>query len=168
MHDWTLNNASVGFYEYEVLGDEVILSATKAEFHQGSPEQATHIGVLKKVCLPADCRGRRVRFFAQLFTQETEGAGLWLTASHNKWHITDGMYDRLVKGSCSWHDEQLVIDIPEDASKVSCGLWMIGAGKCGLRSAKFEMVDESVPVTTDKFYDRVGPYEWVLRRMIDD
>jgi hypothetical protein len=121
------------------------------------------IGAVKQEASVVLCRGRRIRFQAEISTEDTEGAGLWLTANHKNWHVTDGMYDRLIKGSTSWSQVQLVIDVPDEAAYISYGLWMFGNGKCRMRNAKFDIVDHSVAITTDQIWDRVGSQKWKVR-----
>jgi len=58
---------------------------------------------------------------------------------------------------------QLVIDVPKDAAYISYGLWMKGNGKCCMRNPRFEIVDRTVPLTTEKIYDRVAQDRWIER-----
>jgi hypothetical protein len=157
MSDWKhTKKSNRDIYQVDINDDVVVLAA----IHKAAPND---VGAVKQVASPAVCSGRRIRFQAELSTDVTEGAGLWLTASHKEWHITDGMYDRLIKGSTEWNQVQLVIDVPEDAAYISYGLWMIGNGKCSMRQARFDVVEHSVAVTTKSIWDRVAEQKWIER-----
>jgi len=143
-------------YQFTVSDNEVVLQPKYAV----SPDS---IGAVRQLADSMICRGRRIRFQADLSTQQTDGAGLWLMANHKDWHVTDGMYDRLVKGSSDWLPVELVIDVPENAAYISYGLWMQGNGKCSIRNAKFDIVDESIAVTTKQIWDRIGPQQYKPR-----
>ena len=92
-----------------------------------------------------------------------DGAGLWLTASNQNWHLTDSMNDGLLKETSAWQTVALVIQIPLDTTYLSYGLWMIGNGECRIRNPKFEVVGEEVPVTASNIWDRVSADRWAER-----
>jgi hypothetical protein len=143
-------------YHFEVDDDVLTLQPSQVVFF-------TDIGGVSQTASPVECRGHRIRFGAEVCTQDTDGAGLWLMANHKDWHITDGMYDSLIKGSKDWTHIDLVIDVPMDAAYISYGLWMQGNGICRMKNSQFELVECSIPVSTDKIYDRVSAERWVER-----
>ena len=124
---------------------------------------STDIGAVKQTAYPESIRDKRIRFKAEISTQDAEGAGLWLTASSKNWHITDGMYDRLVKGNMDWQHFELVIHAPSETTYLSYGLWMKGNGICKMRNPVFETVEDSVSLTTSKIWDCVGNDRWEER-----
>jgi hypothetical protein len=104
-----------------------------------------------------------VRFQSDVSTEDTDGAGLWLMANHKSWHVTDCMYDHLIKGCSDWTHVELVIDVPIDAAYISYGLWMTGNGICRMRNPRFDIADELIYVSTTKIWDRVSPRRWQER-----
>lgn len=128
------------------------------------PATSDDIGAVKQVVSAKDYCGHRVRFQAEVSTKDADGAGLWLTASHQDWHITDGMYDRLISGTSEWKPIGLVLDVPADTTYISYGLWMKGTGTCRLRCPRFDIVEQSVPVTAKTVWDRVSSQKWVERQ----
>lgn len=137
----------------------------KAAISLATIEEATlnDIGAVKQTISPESYRGKRVRFRGDLSTNDSSGSGLWLTAAHQDWHITDGMYDRLVTGDTVWQPIELVIDIPVETTYLSYGLWMKGNGVSKLRNPIFEVIEHVVPVTTREIWDRVSKERWVKR-----
>lgn len=120
-----------------------------------------------------DFRGKRVRFSALVRTEnivdvpagafattaptarsprDTEGFGaLWIRVAHNNPAlpalVIDNMRDRPIKGTVEWLPAQIVVDIPEDAGRIHVGFFMQGRGQIWVSNIKFEVVDQSVPVT---------------------
>jgi hypothetical protein len=162
MKEWQhTRKSNQSSYQIDFEDDTIILQSVQ-------PAAPSDIGAVQQPeqLVPFHrCRGKRVRFQSELSAENADGAGLWLTASHKDWHITDGMYDRLIKGSSDWRFVQLVIDVPPDAAYITYGLWMIGNGKCRMRNPRFDIVEQSVRLTTDKIWDRVGAERWVERSL---
>lgn len=160
MRDWKLTTRTErSHYKFSADKDVVVLTFS-GDLKESTPSKS---GGVRCVLPVEDYRGKRVRLNAEFSTNETDSAGLWLTASNSGWHLTDGMYDRLVSGSSPWKEEQLVIDVPADSEYLSFGLWMVGKGECTMKNARVEIVDASVPVTVDKFFDKVGMEKWQER-----
>ena len=139
MIDWKVSDALAADYDVLFKDGEVTLSSARAA--------SNAVGKVVGRGSVLSSRGKRLKFSAEIKTVDADSAGLWLTGSAENWHVTDGMYDRLIKGSTGWSLENLVIDVPEDTRYVSFGLWMIGNGSCTMRNPKIEIVDQSVPVT---------------------
>lgn len=157
MNDWQhTSHSNKQIYQIKTGDAAIVLNSIK----QASSKD---IGAVKQTVSSEGYRGCRVRFRADLSTKESGGTGLWLTASHQDWHITDGMYDRLITGTSDWQPIELVIDVPKDTTYLSFGLWMQGNGTSKMRNPKFEVVEETVPVTTIKVWDRVSSNEWIER-----
>ena len=155
--DWKHASRSNGAKYHIYCKDEILV------LHAAQPSDLHDMGAVKQLASPTLCRGNRIRFQAEVATKDTDGAGLWLTASHRDWHLTDGMYDRLIKGTSDWQPIALVIDVPADTTYISFGVWMTGNGECRIRNPKFDLVDEAVPVTASKVWDQVASSRWVER-----
>jgi hypothetical protein len=58
------------------------------------------------------------------------------------------MQRRGISGTTDWTTAEIVLDVPSDAEKLFFGLILDGSGKTWMRELTFEIVDESVAVTT--------------------
>jgi hypothetical protein len=153
---WTSRSAT-GFYSFEATDSSVILRSNGQAGKKRS-------GGVKRVLPHERFLGKRLRLNAQLRVKgEEASAGLWLTASRREWHLTDGMYDRLLRETEGLVSESLVIDVPTDTEYLSYGIWMIGDGECEMLDPCLSIVNQSVAVTASQFYDYVGKDKWIER-----
>jgi hypothetical protein len=97
-------------------------------------------------------RGKRVRMSGYIKSDIAKGwAGFRLDAympGVKEPVVTDHMYDREVKGKTEWTKCELVLDIPADASLIQLGMQMEGTGTAWFDDVIFEIVDDTVPVTS--------------------
>jgi hypothetical protein len=64
-----------------------------------------------------------------------------------RWKGTfDNMNNRPILADTDWQQYALVVDVPEESTSMSFGLFLIGAGKMWLDEVKFEVVDKTVPL----------------------
>jgi hypothetical protein len=93
--------------------------------------------------------GKRVRLSA--FTKAEgvqEWAGLWMRVDKGSTMAAfDNMQDRPIKGTTGWRNDQVVLDVPQDASGIFFGILLTGPGAVWLNSVKFEVVGTNVPTT---------------------
>jgi hypothetical protein len=65
-----------------------------------------------------------------------------------RWKGTfDNMSDRPILGDTDWLQYALVVDVPEESTSMNFGLFLIDVGKMWLDEVKFEIVDNTVPLT---------------------
>jgi hypothetical protein len=96
-------------------------------------------------------RGKRVRLKGRIKTKDVaKWSGFWLRADNeeNKTVAFDNMQRRGISGTTDWTTAEIVLDVPSDAEKLFFGLILDGSGKTWMRELTFEIVDESVAVTT--------------------
>jgi hypothetical protein len=102
-------------------------------------------------------RGKRVRFTASLKTADvSRWSGLWLDvvgppekAGQKGVRLRfDNMRDRPVKGSTGWARQQIVVDVPPEASDITIGFFLVGPGTVWMAKPSFEVVGSDVPVTS--------------------
>ncbi len=93
--------------------------------------------------------GRRLRFSALARTCEVSAwAGLWLRADGLSGPLViDNMQDRPLRGTTSWRQVSIVLDVPEQATALHFGALLSGAGAIDLARPRFEEVGEAVPAT---------------------
>ena len=96
-----------------------------------------------------DYRGKRIRFSAQVRSDSVaDWAGLWMRVDEGKQvSAFDNMQRRPIQGSANWTPYAVVLDVSSDATGISFGILLTGTGSVWLSGAKFEVVDDQIPVT---------------------
>jgi hypothetical protein len=97
-----------------------------------------------------DYAGKRVRLSAQVRGEQLAAwGGLWMRADSGERAGTafDNMYDRPLNGSFGWRPAEVVLDIPADASVLSFGFLLNGAGQLQATQFKLDVVSNDVPLT---------------------
>jgi hypothetical protein len=57
------------------------------------------------------------------------------------------MQDRGIKGATPWSTYDVVLDVPEDATSISFGILLTGAGEVWMNDLSLEAVDIRTPTT---------------------
>jgi hypothetical protein len=109
---------------------------------------------LQQMILAEKYRGKRLRMTAYAKSKDVElRAALYLdVASKDKVHITvDNMFDRPIKGTTDWKKYELVLDIPDEAYRISFGFFLNGRkGQVWADDFSFEVVGKDVKTTKQK------------------
>lgn len=112
-------------------------------------------GTLMQNCLPAKYIGKRVRMSGFLKTKDvSDWSGFWLRIDQANTteilsfdNMHDGAKDRSVKGTTGWTKYDIVLDVPAAASNLAYGALLSGTGQIWFDNIKFEIVDNTVPLT---------------------
>ena len=59
----------------------------------------------------------------------------------------DNMDSRPIQGTKDWEKVEIVLNVPEDSSKIAFGLLLRGSGQAWLDDIEFEAVSEDIDVT---------------------
>jgi len=96
-----------------------------------------------------DYAGKRVRLSAQLRADQLAAwGGLWMRVdSGQRVSGFDNMYNRPLRGSFGWQEAEVVLDVPADATTVSFGFLLHGAGQLQATQFKLDVVGNEVAVT---------------------
>jgi hypothetical protein len=107
-------------------------------------------GTLMQSLRAEQYKGKRVRLSGLVKSQEVVGwAGLWMRVDQGKDIAAfDNMQDRSIKATTNWQPCEVVLDVPQDATGISFGILLAGAGEVWLRNTKFEVVGTDVPATS--------------------
>ena len=100
--------------------------------------------------LPTDkYRGKRVRFSGFARSQEVEDwTGLWMRVDKGRDRVAfDNMQERPIRGTTSWQQYEVVLDVPQDATGIFFGVLLAGPGTVWLNGVNFEVVGPDVPTT---------------------
>jgi hypothetical protein len=92
--------------------------------------------------------GQRVRFRARLRTEDmSKWGGLWMSVNAKDGRTlaffnTEG---KPVKGTATWQERSIVLDVPADADMISFGAIGAGTGEVWMEPVAFETVGRDVP-----------------------
>jgi erythromycin esterase len=115
-------------------------------------DKAGQGAVLTQMVAPGEMAGKRVRFSAQVKTKGADpGAGLWMRVDNPDGSPSfDNMNDRRVTGDTDWAKQEIVLDVPADATGIAFGIILFGGnGTVWLDDLKFEVVGKDVNVTAE-------------------
>jgi hypothetical protein len=116
-----------------------------------SKESTVHgFGTLMQSVNAEQYKGKRVRLSGVVKSQDVAGwAGLWMRADQGKDAVAfDNMENRSIKGTAGWSRYDVVLDIPKDATGISFGILLDGAGEVWLSGTTFDVVGLDIPVTS--------------------
>lgn len=94
-------------------------------------------------------RGKRVRFQAQVRTEEIKGwTGLWMRVDcASKFGCAFyNNQDKPLRGSNGWTLRSVTLDVPQDAKEINFGVISGGGGTSWIDDLKFEVVGDDVAV----------------------
>lgn len=106
-------------------------------------------GTLMQSIDAANYTGKRVRLRASIKSQDVgEWAGLWMRVDKQQKVVAfDNMQTRPIKGTQSWSDYDVVLDVPADATGISFGVLLSGAGQVWMNHVTIEPVGPETEVT---------------------
>ena len=84
--------------------------------------------------------GKRVRLRASVKAEEVaDWAGLWMRVDKGSTMVSfDNMKDRPIKGTTTWQNYEVILDVPQDATAIAFGILLNKSGSVWLNSVKFE------------------------------
>ncbi len=97
----------------------------------------------------ADYAGKCVQLHGWVRSRDVQDwAGLWMRVDKEHTMVAfDNMQDRPIKGTKEWTPFDVVLDVAADATSISLGILLSGAGEVWMRNLSFEVVDSTVLVT---------------------
>lgn len=106
-------------------------------------------GTLMQSINAANYVGKRVRLRASIKAENLgDWAGLWMRVDREKTMVAfDNMQNRSIKGTQTWSACDVVLDVPEDATGISFGVLLSGAGQVWVSHVTFEVVGKDIAVT---------------------
>jgi len=124
-------------------------------------DKAKGFGTLMQNCLPDKFRGKRVRMSGYIKTADVTGwTGFWLRVDKQNSKGTlafDNMNNRKIKGTTEWTKYEIVLDVPDQASKLAYGVLIEGAGQVWFDELKFEIVDKKETTTGEQYKTHSEP-----------
>jgi beta-lactamase regulating signal transducer with metallopeptidase domain len=145
---WFLAGTDPGSYLVGIDREQTYQGHASA-YLRSKPAGAKGFGTLMQGFSADQYLGQRVRLTASVKSEGVSGwAGLWMRVDQGATVISiDNMYDRPINGTTGWQEYSVVLDVPKDATGISFGVLLTGAGSIWLSDVKFETVGPDVPVT---------------------
>ncbi len=104
--------------------------------------QGMDFGTLMQTAGPGKYLGKKIRMSGYLKTENVNGwTGLWLRvdqADSQQPLSFDNMYDRGITGTTGWTKYEIILDVPENASRIAFGALLAGSGQIWFDNIKFE------------------------------
>lgn len=103
-------------------------------------------GTLMQQCEPAEFWGKRIKMTGYVRSESVKNsAALWLRVDRGAKPVSfDNMSNRPIHGTTDWKKYELVLDVPADATLISYGALVNGAGQIWFDDLVFEIVDSTV------------------------
>ncbi|GAB5516667.1 serine/threonine-protein kinase [Rhodopirellula baltica] len=136
---------------YQVLVDESVKHSGEfsASLESTSQSWQPSFGTIVQAIQASKYTGKRIRFSGFIKTDKTQAAGLWLRVDSAKRGTVafDNMQSRRIEGTNDWQEVQIVLDVPKDASVLTFGAILSGAGRLWVDDLSITVVDQNVEPT---------------------
>lgn len=112
--------------------------------------ETSGFGTLMQSINASNYAGKRVRLAASIKSENLgDWAGIWMRVDRHKTMVAfDNMQNRGIKGTQTWSDCDVVLDVPEDATAISFGVLLSGTGQVWVNHVTFEVAGKGMAVTT--------------------
>jgi hypothetical protein len=106
-------------------------------------------GTLMQSINASNYTGKRIRLTASIKSENLgDWAGIWMRVDRDKTTVAfDNMQNRGIKGTQTWSDCDVVLDVPEGATGISFGVLLSGTGQVWANHVTFEVVGKDIAVT---------------------
>jgi hypothetical protein len=138
---WLLSGDSPTNYEMGV-DQQVSYRGSPSAYLKAKQPFTEGYGTMMQQFSPGQYAGKRVRLSAFVKAEEvSDWAGLWMRVEKGPTIVGfDNMQDRPIKGTTTWRNYEVVLDVPPDATKIAYGILLSQSGTVWLNGVKFESV----------------------------
>jgi hypothetical protein len=145
---WSLAGGKPANYETGV-DPQASYHGFPSAYLKGKPSATEGFGTLMQEFSASQYAGKRVRLRASVKAEGVDDwAGLWMRVDKGARAVGfDNMQDRPIKGTTTWQDYDVVLDVPQDATLIAFGILLSKSGSVWLNGVKFETVGADVPTT---------------------
>jgi ankyrin repeat protein/beta-lactamase regulating signal transducer with metallopeptidase domain len=153
-----------GVRNYEISFDTNEKHKGKASGHiRFIRDEPSKLGSLVQEFKADSFRGKRVRMSAWMKTRDAKSARLWMRVDGSRGILSfDNMYNRPVVGTTDWKEYEVILDVPQETTRVAFGAFVAGKGQAWVDDFGFEVVGTEVPSTNME--DACGEMPWLWRR----
>ncbi len=114
-------------------------------------EQPAGSVTLMQHFLAEDYRQRRLRLSGWVKTEGTTvSCNLWMRIDENTRLLIFTTSPRAARGTCDWTQQHVVLDVDEEATMISIGAVVHGAGSAWLAGLVLDIVGTDVPLTASR------------------
>jgi len=115
----------------------------------GTPTKDAFGGIVQASQVADVLRGGRVAMRAWIRTENAESASLWLRIDAvDRILALDNMEHRSVSGTTGWSLYEIVMDVPDDATTLVYGVFLVGMGRMDVDNVHFLPVPVGTKSTT--------------------
>jgi hypothetical protein len=145
---WILAGSKPAEYEVGVDAEQAHQGHASA-FLKSKKLNVDGFGTLMQLITAEQYRGNKARLSGLVKSEEVSGwAGLWMRVDKGTETIAiDNMQNQPIKGTTGWQRNEVVLEVPKDATRVAFGILLNGPGQVWLNSTKLEIVGSGVPTT---------------------
>jgi hypothetical protein len=145
---WLLAGSNPGNYETG-LDPQASYRGFPSAYLKAKQSAVEGFGTLMQEFSAGQYAGKRIRLRASVKAEEVgDWAGLWMRVDKGSRAVSfDNMMDRPIKGTTTWQNYEVILDVPQDATAIAFGILLNKSGSVWLNSVKFESVGLDVPTT---------------------
>jgi hypothetical protein len=145
---WFLAGSNPGNYETG-LDPQARYQGLPSAYLKAKQSAMEGFGTLMQEFSAGHYAGKRVRLSASVKADEVgDWAGMWMRVDKGSTTVSfDNMMERPIKGTTTWQNYEVVLDVPQDATGIAFGILLNKSGSVWLNSVKFESVGLDVPTT---------------------
>jgi hypothetical protein len=145
---WLLAGSNPGNYETG-LDPQASYHGFPSAYLKAKQSATEGFGTLMQKFSAERYAGKRVRLTASVKAEDlADRAGLWMRVDKGSTTVSfDNMMDRPIKGTTTWQNYEVTLDVPQDATAIAFGILLNKSGSVWLNSIKFEPVSLDVPAT---------------------
>jgi hypothetical protein len=153
---WSSHSSSDSSNLYQMGVDEQVLyQGQRSLTLRGQGQTDVSYSAAMQYVSSKGYQGKKVRFSGMLKTSGTDTwAGIWIRSDDGGHDLFSRDFIPPAVGSVrplpQWTPVSVVLEVGPDDGLVAMGLALIGNGQAWLSDLKFEMVDDTVPVTTSR------------------
>lgn len=153
--NWSSSSTGDGPSAYEIgVDDEVLYQGHRSLTVRGSRQSDTAYANAMQYVSTKGYEGKKVRFSGVLRSSGVDTwAGIWLRSDVHGRDLGDSVLPPAMGFTHSvaqWTPVSVVIEVGRDQSQITLALALVGNGQAWLSDLKFEMVDDTTPVTTTR------------------
>jgi hypothetical protein len=145
---WSLAGSNPRNYETG-LDQQQSYHSLPSAYLKAKPSATEGFGTLMQQFNAGKYAGKRVRLRASVMTEEVgDWAGLWMRVDQGATTVSfDNMEERPIKGTTTWQNYEVTLDVPQDATGIAFGILLTKSGSVWLNGVKLEVVGLGVPTT---------------------
>jgi len=145
---WFTAGSAPQYYSVDTDGAVTYLGKPSVRMTSAVANPSGFVTVMQSF-LPDHYKGQRVRFSGFVKANGVQRwAGLWMRMDSG--YLTasfDNMQGRPITGTSDWKPYSVVLDVAQSTTGINFGILLDGGGTVWLSGVKFEVVDNTVPVT---------------------